>query len=121
METHHLPDIRHRAIKIHFELSEKHASFIHSRYGDCAKVAFSYQQAQSCASKTKIQGKVEVVVVSFGLLLKLKSNSISSFANYFGRWICYRKTRGNASASLYYSIGQESQEERFAIDTFAIL
>jgi hypothetical protein len=58
METHDLPEVRHRAIKIHSELGEKHASFIHARYGDCAKTAFNYQLAQASASKGSIQGNL---------------------------------------------------------------
>ena len=76
METHHLSEIRHRAIKIHSELSEKHASFIHSRYGDCVKTAFNYQQAQANSSKKFIQGKL--LRISYDILLKESMKPIFS-------------------------------------------
>ncbi|KAJ3150510.1 Sister chromatid cohesion protein 2 [Geranomyces michiganensis] len=42
MESNVAMDIRDRAGRLHAELNDKHASFIHSKNGECIKTAFQY-------------------------------------------------------------------------------
>lgn len=47
METHPLVDVRIKALRLHEQLNEKHASFIHSRHAESIRLAFAFQSGQT--------------------------------------------------------------------------
>ena len=47
METHPLLDVRIKALRLHEQLNEKHASFIHSRHAESIRLAFAFQSVQA--------------------------------------------------------------------------